>query len=171
MILAWQMYNRQIAETNRQVAHGRPDVDNPGTLRNSFFRNNDFHEQQVANQVLIHSPYIVCGPVAGKPSGSSSAYKKTTKARMFFLAHVGESMDNLELVQDQTFSVMTEWISKYLHDFLTTGMCGPFMRLDITHMFWQQVGPISQWEYGWQLDMDFQDKGDNFHYDSSKWFE
>jgi hypothetical protein len=171
MIQAWQAYNRQIAEKNKLVAHGRPSADNPAVLRNSFFRNNNFQEMEAAQISSIHSPYIVCGELAGKPAGVELVRKKTIKTRLYFLAHVAESLDNLEAVQEMTFDVMMEVISRYKYDSEEYGACGPFRRLDINKMFWREVGPIKQWEYGWLLDMEFQEDGNDFNYDPSKWFD
>lgn len=170
MVLAWQTYNRHIAENNKLVGHGRPSDNDPGILRNSFFRNNDFLEQQIANEVTIHSPYVVCGPVAGKPAGSPPAYKMTIRATLYFLAHVDGTNDNLEQVQDLTFTVMAEWISRYLFDHEEQGMCGPFTNLKLDRLSWEQIGPMGQDDYGWRLMIDFQEKGDAFVYDPSKWF-
>lgn len=170
MVLVWQTYNRALAESNMLVAHGHPSEEDPGTLRNSFFRNNDFLEQQIANEVTIHSPYVVCGPLAGKPAGKPPAYKMTIRATLYFLAHVDGTNDNLEQVQDLTFTVMAEWISKYLKDHEEQGMCGPFTNLKLDGLSWEQIGPMGQEDHGWRLSIDFQQKGDAFIYDPSKWF-
>jgi hypothetical protein len=171
MIQAWQAYNRQIAENNKMVAHGKPSADDPSILRNSFFRNNKFQEMEAAQISSIHSPYIVCGELAGKPSGVDLVRKKTIKTNLYFLAHVAESLDKLEEVQQKTFEVMMQVISRYLRDFEVTRSCGPFRSLDINKMFWREVGPLHQWEYGWQLYLEFQQDGNDFNYDPSKWFD
>jgi hypothetical protein len=172
MIIAWQAYNRTLAEKNKQVAHGHPDADNPDIIRNSFFRNNNFDETvtAAASGNIQSNPYVICGPVTCKPVGAKGALRLTIKARMFFFGRVYENYDNREIIQQQTWDVMLEFISRYLEDHETTGMCGPFKRLDPEKMFWQQVGPSSLNDYGWVLDLEFLQAADPLNFDASKWF-
>lgn len=171
MIIAWQDYNQQLAEQNKLTAHGKPD--GAGQFRNTFFRNNDFLEAEAATISLLHTPFVVCGRIDGRPVAKVPALRKKIQTTMYFLGYVGGSgvalTDTLEQVQQQTYDLMMQFIARYLEDHQVSGACGPFAKLDAERMIFQQAGPFLQAHYGWQLRMDFVEDAPEFLFDSSKW--
>lgn len=168
MILEWNLYNKRLAEANKQTAHDHPCIDQPEVFRQSFFRS--FEEAESAEQTGIHFPCVLTGPVSGKIKGPVGASRKAVRATMFFLARVQETYEDLEAKQEQTFSIMMEFISKYLHDDETNGYCGPFKHLDSESFYWEPVGPVLNWQFGWRLRMDFLVGGADLIFNSQKWF-
>jgi len=170
MIIAWQQYNRTLAAANNLVAHGRPSGDPEHPLRDTFFRHNHLLELEAGTVSGIHFPYVVCGPLDGMPVGVQPAMRKKIMATMLFMDHPGSlDVDALEQVQQRTYEVMMQFVSRYLHDYETLGSCGPFAKIDPTKMLFQEVGPTAQADYGWKLRLEFLEPAPEFSFDPSKW--
>ena len=170
MVIQWQQYNRELARRNKLSAHDHYKKGQSGPKRVSFSRNNDFEEAIQQSVINLDSPYVVCGPLAGRPSGKLPMLRKIVKAKMYFLSPVSTSLENLELVQELTFTLMTDFISAYIYDYEETGSCGPFRNLDPNSMFWVETGPRQFNSYGWELSIEFSLSANDLVYNSSKWF-
>jgi hypothetical protein len=154
----FQDYIASLAAAHKKVLHGTGG-------RKSFFRMAT--EEDIASiSGKIASPMVIIAGIAGQIREFTSLQYA---ARIYFLSHVPESKinsaDEIEKAQEEAFGVMMDFWTRIQKEFEDEGQCA--FTEDLQSPNFQPIGPVNQFEVGWELTIRFGVEGPE--YDEDNW--
>jgi len=150
-----EAYVRTFCTDHYQVKHHHPI--SAGEKRESFFRINDEEEMLAACVNWAHFPCVVqVGLTGGFVNRKDSIRQRNTNTIMFLSKMLVDEFEPIEATAitnayDESYGVMSDFISMMNNDFEENGGCGVFQNFDPALLHWEQVGPIGDGLYGWIL--------------------
>lgn len=154
----FQDYMATLAAAHKKVLHGTNG-------RKSFFRMGS-EEDLASISGKAASPMVVITGMAGQIREFTSLQYA---ARVYFLSHVPEAKinlaDEIEKAQEEAFNVMMDFWTRLVKEFEEDGSCA--FTEDLQSPNFQPIGPVNQFEVGWELTIRFGVDGPE--YDEDNW--
>lgn len=167
-------YIKSIAMQNKLVAHNLLLDETTQQRRNSFFRINDQEELAGAVSEYGHLPCVVhLGfDVRYKQPVGAALPRKVLLTTLWFLSKLDliaypNKADAIEAAHDESFRVLTQFLSFLLHDQEVNECTCCAFDFETAHS--EMIGPELNDLYGWQLQITDSKAGEELTYNPANW--
>lgn len=140
-----QDYFNDLSVNNKLTHHDPPE-------RRTFFRM-DNEEDLASVPDSAGSPYIKVLTLSGRMQSNIDRMetRETIRIRIASKADTTKALSNeIERAQEEAYVVMMQFLSKMRYD-MEEKPCQALKLMDIAAVNWDPVGPVNQYEYGWNL--------------------